>query len=129
MTDHIKPITAKHILRMKKRSEKIVALTAYDATFARLEDEAGVEIILTGDSLGMVIQGHDTTIPVTLEDIIYHTRACRRGIKRSMLVADMPFMSYQTSVETAVHNAGRCMKEGFADAVKLEGCVSIFETI
>lgn len=122
-------ITASMIMAMKRRGEKIVALTAYDATFARLEDEAGIDIILVGDSLGMVIQGHADTIPVTIDDVIYHTRACARGIKRALLVADMPFMSFQASVEQALVNAGRCLKEGGAGAVKLEGGEHIADTV
>lgn len=114
---------------MKRKGIKIVALTAYDATFARLEDEAGIDLILVGDSLGMVIQGHENTIPVTLEDVIYHTRACSSSVKRALLVADMPFMSYQASPEQALLNAGRCLKEGGAQAVKLEGGEEIAETI
>lgn len=122
-------MTASEIKAMKRRGIKIVALTAYDATFARLEDEAGVDLILVGDSLGMVIQGHANTIPVTIEDTIYHTRACARAVKRALLVADMPFMSFQESVEQALHNAGRCMKEGGAGAVKLEGGAYLSETV
>ena len=122
-------ITAAKIREMKRLGEKIVALTAYDATFARLEDEAGVDVILVGDSLGMVIQGNENTLQVTTDDLVYHTRACSRGIKRALLVSDMPFMSYQASVEDAMRNAGRCIKEGGADAVKLEGGESIVETI
>ncbi len=123
------PVTASEIFKMKNRGEKITALTAYDATFARLEDEAGIDIILVGDSLGMVIQGHKDTIPVTLDDMIYHCRACSRGVERALLVADMPFMSYQASVEQALLNAGRCLKEGRVQAVKLEGGEAIAETI
>jgi 3-methyl-2-oxobutanoate hydroxymethyltransferase len=123
------PITPSEIRAMKARSEKIVALTAYDATFARLEDEAGVDIILTGDSLGMVIQGYETTLPVTLDEVIYHTRACSRGIKHALLVSDMPFLSYQASVEQAVISCGRCLKEGGAHAVKLEGGAWLADTI
>ncbi len=123
------PVTVNDILAMKRRGEKIVALTAYDATFARLEDEAGVDIILVGDSLGMVIQGCESTLPVTLDDVIYHTRACSRGVKRALLVADMPFMSYQASIEQALRGAGRCLKEGGAHAVKLEGSARMAETI
>ncbi len=125
----MKKITAPYLKEMKKKGEKITALTAYDATFARILDEAGVEVILVGDSLGMVIQGRETTLQVTLEDVIYHTRAVSRGIKRAHLVADMPFMSYQISPEQALESAGRLIKEGFAEAVKLEGGVERAETI
>lgn len=111
-----------HTLReMKRRGEKIAMLTCYDATFARLLDESHVDILLVGDSLGMVIQGHETTLPVTIDEMIYHTRAVARGATRAHVVGDMPFMSYQTSVETAMTNAGRLIKEGGAHSVKLEG--------
>jgi 3-methyl-2-oxobutanoate hydroxymethyltransferase len=96
-------------------------LTAYDATFARLLDEAGADILLVGDSLGMVVQGHDTTLPVTLDEMIYHCKAVARGARRAQIVGDMPFMTYQESVEVGVRNAGRLMKEGGCHAVKLEG--------
>lgn len=124
-----KSVTVSTIRKMKREGEKIVALTAYDATFAQLEDEAGVDIILVGDSLGMVIQGFETTLPVTIDDVIYHTRACSRGIKRALLVSDMPFMSFQVSSDEALRNAGRCIKEGGAGAVKLEGGEEVCETI
>ncbi len=111
-----------HTLRqMKERGEKITMLTAYDATFARLLDESRVDILLVGDSLGMVIQGQETTLPVTLDEVIYHTRAVCRGTHRAQVVGDMPFMSYQTGVVQAMENAGRLIKEGGAHAVKLEG--------
>src|SRR5262245_4462392 len=111
-----------HTLRsQKQRGEKIAMLTAYDATFARLLDEAGVDILLVGDSLGMVVQGHDTTLPVTLDEMIYHCRAVARGVRRAQVVGDMPFMSYQASIEQGLSSAGRLMKEGGAHAIKLEG--------
>lgn len=111
-----------HTLRqMKERGEKIAMLTAYDATFARLLDEAGADVLLVGDSLGMVVQGHDTTLPVTLEEIAYHCRAVVRGARRAHVVGDMPFMSYQASWEQGVTNAGKLMKEGTCHSVKLEG--------
>src|SRR3954469_20461362 len=111
-----------HTLRQKKQSgDKISMLTCYDATFARLLDDAGVDVMLVGDSLGMVIQGNLTTLPVTLDEMIYHTRAVVRGTHRAQVVGDMPFMSYQTSVEEAMRAAGRLIKEGGAEAVKLEG--------
>ncbi|MBL8626823.1 MAG: 3-methyl-2-oxobutanoate hydroxymethyltransferase [Myxococcales bacterium] len=111
-----------HSLRAQKAAgDKICMLTAYDATFARLLDDSGIDILLVGDSLGMVIQGHDTTLPVTMEDIIYHCRAVVRGTRRAQVVGDMPFMSYQESIEQGVRNAGRLMKEGGCHAVKLEG--------
>ncbi|MFN0249389.1 MAG: 3-methyl-2-oxobutanoate hydroxymethyltransferase [Kofleriaceae bacterium] len=111
-----------HTLRqMKERGERIAMLTAYDATMARLLDEGGADVLLVGDSLGMVIQGHDTTLPVTLEEIAYHTRAVVRGARRAHIVGDMPFMSYQASIEQGVTNAGKLMKEGGCHSIKLEG--------
>lgn len=111
-----------HTLRQKKAvGEKITMLTCYDATFARLLDETGVDILLVGDSLGMVIQGHQTTLPVSLDEMIYHTSAVVRGTARAQVVGDMPFMSYQSSVEEGMRSAGRLVKEGGAHAVKLEG--------
>src|SRR4051812_20459124 len=111
-----------HTLRqMKEKGERIAMLTAYDATFARLLDEAGADVLLVGDSMGMVIQGHDTTLPVTLDEIAYHVRAVVRGARRAHVVGDMPFMSYQASIEQGVTNAGKLMKEGGCHSVKLEG--------
>jgi 3-methyl-2-oxobutanoate hydroxymethyltransferase len=111
-----------HTLRqMKARGQKIAMLTAYDATFARLLDEAGADVLLVGDSLGMVIQGHETTLPVTLDEIAYHCRAVARGTRRAHVVGDMPFMSYQASIEQGVMNAGKLMKEGACHSIKLEG--------
>ena len=111
-----------HTLRqMKERGDRIAMLTAYDATFARLLDEAGADVLLVGDSLGMVIQGHDTTLPVTMDEIAYHTRAVVRGARRAHVVGDMPFMSYQASHEQALMNAGTLMKEGGCHSIKLEG--------
>ena len=105
----------------KRRGEKIAMLTAYDATMARLLDRAGVDALLVGDSMGMVVLGYDTTVPVTLEDVIHHTRAVVRGAQRPLVVADMPFLTYQVSAEVALRNAGRLIQEGGAAAVKLEG--------
>ena len=111
-----------HTLQQKKeRGEKIAMLTAYDATFARLLDESDIDILLVGDSLGMVVQGHETTLPVTLDEMIYHTRAVARGAGRAQIVGDMPFMTYQAGLDTALANAGRLVKEGGCHAVKLEG--------
>src|SRR5919107_2029064 len=111
-----------HTLRqMKERGEKIAVLTAYDATFARLLDEGGADVLLVGDSLGMVVQGNDTTLPVTLEEIAYHCRAVVRGARRAHVVGDMPFMSYQASIEQGLTNAGKLMKEGGCHSIKLEG--------
>lgn len=105
----------------KKKGQPITMLTAYDYTMSKLLDSAGVEMLLVGDSLGMVMLGYENTLAVTMEDMIHHSRAVARGAKQAMVVTDMPFMSYQTSIEGAVHNAGRLMKEGGAHAVKLEG--------
>lgn len=116
-----KKITVPVIKQMKERGEKISVLTAYDYTFAKLMDEAGIEVLLVGDSLGMVVQGHEDTLPVTLDEMIYHTKAVKRGTKRAHIVTDLPFMSYQVNEEEALHNAGRILKESGADAVKLEG--------
>jgi 3-methyl-2-oxobutanoate hydroxymethyltransferase len=115
-----KPITTA-TLRARKGAAKIVMVTAYDATFAAIFDGAGADILLVGDSLGMVVQGHENTLPVTLEHMIYHTAAVRRGAKRAHVVGDMPFMSYQVSPEQALVSAGRLLQEGGAHAVKLEG--------
>ena len=104
---------------MRSEGEKIACLTAYDATFAHLLDEAGIDVILVGDSLGMVIQGHDTTVPVRMEDMVYHCRCVARGLTRSLLMADLPFMSYPT-VGAALQSSARLMQEGLAECVKLE---------
>ena len=114
-------VTIQTLRQMKERGDRIAMLTAYDATFARLLDEAGADVLLVGDSLGMVIQGHDTTLPVTLDEIAYHCRAVARGARRSHVVGDMPFMSYQASIEQGLTNAGKLMKEGGCHSVKLEG--------
>lgn len=109
------------IRQAKEQGEKLTMLTAYDYSMAKLVDEAGINMILVGDSLGMVMLGYEDTLSVTMEDMIHHTRAVARGVSNALVVADMPFMSYQTSVYDAVCNAGRLMKEGRAQAVKLEG--------
>jgi 3-methyl-2-oxobutanoate hydroxymethyltransferase len=114
-------ITIRDLLDMKGRGEKIAALTAYDYLFARIVDAAGVDIVLVGDSVGQVYAGHDSTLPVTIEDMIYHARAVRRAVRRAFLVVDMPFMSFQVSPEETLRNAGRILKESGAEAVKLEG--------
>lgn len=113
----------------KEKHEKLTMLTAYDYSTAKLIDESGVNSILVGDSLGMVCLGYEDTLSVTMEDMIHHTRAVSRGAKNALVVADMPFMSYQTSVYDAVVNAGRLMKEGRAQAVKLEGGKEVVEQI
>jgi 3-methyl-2-oxobutanoate hydroxymethyltransferase len=122
-------ITVPEIGRMKQGGEKITVLTAYDYSFARILDDAGIDILLVGDSLGSVIQGQDSTLPVTLDEMIYHTRAVVRGRKRALVVSDMPFLSFQVSVEEAKRNAGRFLQEGGAEAVKIEGGVQMLETI
>ncbi len=122
-------VTVPEILARKGSSEPIVALTAYDFPFAQLVDEAGVDVILVGDSLGMVVQGLDTTLPVTLDEVIYHCRAVARARKRALLVADLPFGSYQASARLAVTSAARLLKEGGAEAVKLEGGVPMARTV
>jgi 3-methyl-2-oxobutanoate hydroxymethyltransferase len=114
-------ITIHTLRRMKESGEKISVLTAYDAAFARIFDAAGVEVLLVGDSLGMVIQGEKSTLPVTMDQMLYHCRAVSRAAKRAHVVGDMPFMSYQVSTEEAVKNAGRLVAEGGVEAVKLEG--------
>ena len=117
------------IQQAKEQGEKITMLTAYDYSMAKLIDEAGINMILVGDSLGMVMLGYEDTLSVTMEDMIHHTKAVARGTKNAMVVADMPFLSYQTSVYDAVCNAGRLMKEGRAQAVKLEGGSAFAEHI
>ncbi|HZW37835.1 MAG TPA: 3-methyl-2-oxobutanoate hydroxymethyltransferase [Ignavibacteriaceae bacterium] len=125
----IKKITTKALLLLKKKGVKITALTAYDFITAKLLDEAGIDVILVGDSLSNVFQGNDTTLPVTMDEMIYHTKAVAKGINRAMLVVDMPFMSYQLSIDEAFRNAGRILKETPAVAVKLEGGERVAETI
>ena len=122
-------VTVASIRTMATRGQRIVMTTAYDATFARMLDEGGADILLVGDSLGNVVQGLDTTLPVTLEEMIYHCRAVSRGSKRAHLVGDMPFMSYQISPERALENAGRFLSQGNMHAVKLEGGVEMADTI
>jgi 3-methyl-2-oxobutanoate hydroxymethyltransferase len=117
----VSKVTVQQIKKMKADGRKIAMLTAYDATFARLVDQAGIEIILVGDSAGMVVSGAANTLPVTMDEMIYHTRAVARGAERAQVVGDMPFMSYQVSLEEGIRNAGRLVKEGGAEAVKLEG--------
>lgn len=113
--------TTSSLQQMKKEAEHIVMITAYDYPGAKAAEEAGVDVILVGDSLGMVVLGYETTLPVTMEDMIHHTKAVRRGAKETMIVTDMPFLSYHVTVAEAIRNAGRLLQEGGADAVKLEG--------
>jgi 3-methyl-2-oxobutanoate hydroxymethyltransferase len=118
-------VTPGQLRQMKERGERIPVLTAYDYSLARLLDEAGVPVLLVGDSLGMVVLGHDSTIPVRLEDVIRATAAVRRGARRALVVADLPFMTYRVSDEEALRNAARLVQEGGAHAVKLEGGRSV----
>jgi 3-methyl-2-oxobutanoate hydroxymethyltransferase len=122
-------VTVPEIARAKGRGKPIVAITAYDFPFARIADEAGVDVILVGDSLGMVVQGLDTTLPVTMDEVVYHTRMVVRGRRHALVVGDLPFLSYQVDPAAAIANAGRLIKEGGAEAVKLEGGVPVAETI
>jgi 3-methyl-2-oxobutanoate hydroxymethyltransferase len=114
-------LTIPELVAKKSRGEKLVALTAYDAPFARLADEAGADILLVGDSLAMTVLGHDSTVPVTMDEMLHHTRAVVRGSARAHVVFDMPFMSYQASANEAMRNAGRALKESGAQSVKFEG--------
>ncbi|MCC6651391.1 MAG: 3-methyl-2-oxobutanoate hydroxymethyltransferase [Candidatus Eisenbacteria bacterium] len=114
-------ITAPAVVEMKRRGELVTVVTAYDFPTARIADQAGVEILLVGDSVGPVVLGYDSTLPVTMEDMLHHTKAVTRAKTSAMVVGDMPFMSYQASIEQAVRNAGRFVQEGGADAIKLEG--------
>ena len=122
-------VTTSNIKAMKRRGEKIVMLTAYDYPSARLVEEAGVPMILVGDTLGMVVLGYDTTLPVTMEDMLHHVKAVCRGTEKTLVVADMPFMSFQAGPEEALRNAGRFLQEGGAQAVKLEGGVVVADTV
>jgi len=122
-------LTVPDMIGMKKAGEKITVLTAYDVSFARMIDASGIEMILVGDSLGMVVLGYDSTVPVTMEEMLHHCRAVSRGVDQALLIGDMPFMSYQTSTYDAVVNAGRFIKEAGCDAVKLEGGSEVCETV
>ena len=122
-------ITIHTLGRMKQRGERIAMLTAYDYPTAKLLDEAGIDALLVGDSLGMVVLGYPTTLPVTMEDMLHHSKAVARGARRAFLVGDLPFMAYQASREEAVRNAGRLLKEGNMEAVKLEGGREVAEAV
>jgi 3-methyl-2-oxobutanoate hydroxymethyltransferase len=122
-------VSINDVREMKVKKEKIVMLTAYDYSIAKLVDEAGIPLILVGDSLGMVILGYESTIPVTMDDMIHHTKAVVRGTKQSMVIGDMPFMTYHTSTADALRNAARFIQEGGAQAVKLEGGVTVADTV
>src|SRR3989454_1637931 len=121
MQNSLKRVRIPDLARWKRQGRKITMVTAYDATMAALLDRAGIDALLVGDSLGMVVLGHETTIPVTLDAVIHHTAAVARGAKRALVVADMPFLTYQLDTEQALRNAGRLLQEGGAHAVKLEG--------
>ena len=124
-----KRVTIPQLTEWKKNQRKITALTAYDYTFARLLDESGIDVILVGDSAGMVAMGYENTLPVTMDEMIHHTRGVRRGVQQALLVGDMPFMSYHTSAEDTIRNAGRFIQEGGAEAVKMEGGSRVFDKI
>lgn len=117
----VRPVTAQSLLEMKHAGRAITALTAYDYPTARLVDQAGIDLVLVGDSVGMAVLGYETTLPVTMDEMVHHTRAVARGVRRAYLVADMPFGSYQVSAEDAIRNAARLIKEAGAHAVKVEG--------
>lgn len=116
-----RPITVRDFAERKRTGEKLVVMTAYDALFGRLVDESGVDAILVGDSVGTAVMGHSSTLPVTLDQMIYHASAVRRGVKRALIIIDMPFLSYQASIESAVLNCGRAIQETGVSAVKVEG--------
>lgn len=122
-------ITVPEIISRKQSGVKIAALTAYDVGMGSLIDEAGIDLILVGDSVGCVVQGHSTTLPVTLDEMVYHCRCVARGINHALLVGDMPFLSYQPSIERAIESAGRLLKEGGVSAVKLEGGLAVADII
>ena len=122
-------VTISDIKDMKARGEKIPMITAYDYTSARIVDQAGIPIILVGDSLAQVMLGYDSTLPVTMDEMLHHTKAVARGVKRALIVGDMPFMSYQASASEALRNAGRFLQEAGAEAVKLEGGAGMLTTI
>ena len=122
-------VTIHTLKKLKHAGQKICMVTAYDATFARILDEAGADVLLVGDSLGMVVQGHDSTLPVTMNQMVYHSKCVTRGAKRAHVVGDLPFMSYQNGVEDAVRNAGRLVAEGGVGSVKLEGGAEFVDVI
>src|SRR5262249_48203900 len=118
---NVKAVTVPDFLAAKAQQRKLAVVTAYDYALARIVDSAGVDSVLVGDSLGMVVQGHDHCLEVTLDDVIYHTRCVARAVQRALIVSDLPFMTYQVSPQQAVENAGRLVQKGGAHAVKLEG--------
>jgi 3-methyl-2-oxobutanoate hydroxymethyltransferase len=122
-------VTVPELQRRKTDGERITMVTAYDYPFARIVDEAGIDVVLVGDSVGVVVQGHSTTLPVTMDQMIYHTEMVTRGVRRALVIGDMPFMSFQVSDEEAVRNAGRFIQEGRAAAVKLESPPSMMSRV
>ncbi|MCS7285495.1 MAG: 3-methyl-2-oxobutanoate hydroxymethyltransferase, partial [Hydrogenobacter thermophilus] len=122
-------VTVRSLLKKKREGKKITMISTYDYLSARLCQQAGIDCILVGDSLGMVFQGLDTTLPVTVDEMVYHTKAVRRGARESFIIVDMPFMSYQVSIEEALKNCGRVIKETGANAVKIEGGEEVAELI
>ena len=122
-------ITTTKLMKMKERGEKITAVTTYDYPFSKIADEAGIDMILVGDSVGMVVQGKANTLPVTMDELVYHTKMVTRGTERCLVVGDLPFMAYQADAKEAVRNAGRFLKEAGATAVKLEGGATVADTI
>ncbi|MEO6594617.1 MAG: 3-methyl-2-oxobutanoate hydroxymethyltransferase [Planctomycetota bacterium] len=129
MTGERPKVTTATLRTMKAQHERITALTAYDHLFAELLDQAGIDVLLVGDSVATVMQGRDTTVPVTMDQMVYHCELVGRATKRALLVCDMPFLSYQVSIEDALRNAGRLLKEGLAEAVKLEGGLAFAPTV
>jgi 3-methyl-2-oxobutanoate hydroxymethyltransferase len=125
----LQKITAKKIIEKKKRREKIVTLTSYDYAFAKIVDQCGIDLILVGDSLSMVVLGYKNTLAVTMDEMIHHTKAVSRGVENAMIVGDMPFLSYKVDIKEAVKNAGRFIQEGGAEAVKVEGGTEIIPVI
>ena len=125
----LQKMTAKKIIEKKKQGEKIVTITSYDYSFAKIVDDCGIDLILVGDSLSMVVLGHKNTLSVTMDEMIHHTKAVTRGVSNSMVVGDMPFLSYKIGIKEAVKNAGRFIQEGGAEAVKVEGGANICPTI
>jgi|SRR5208283_2203379 len=122
-------VTIQNLLKKKQHRQKISMITAYDFPFAQIADEAGVDAIIVGDSLAIVVQGHETTLPVSMDEMAYHTSMVTRAAKRAMVIADMPFLSYQVSIQDAVSNAGRFIKEAGAHAVKVEGGCEVAQTV
>lgn len=129
MAESARRLRIRDFQEKKQRGEKLAMLTVYDATMARMLDRAGIDALLVGDSLGMVIEGHDSTLPVTLDAVLHHTQAVARGTRRALVIADMPFLTYQLTTNDAVRNAGRLIQEGGAAAVKLEGGRVIGEVV